>query len=194
MTPETKAEILAAERSACEALFRRDNTERGSIIRMSDVIGPIQALIRNLSVLTGDETLARLADETRISQVVSTNVGLMRGCLGHNRISEGGALLAYPAKELVKATEQREPGNWKTRWKKEGGKLYKGRMIALSWDGIWIRLSDFGFPVAPFAPGSGMITKPVSRREAIELGVMTRETQPMAVPQITYTFTDWTLD
>lgn len=194
MTPEVKAEIAAAELSACEALFRRDNTERGTILRMSDVIRPIQTLIRNLAVLNGDETVSKFADEERINLVIGTNLGLMRACLGHNRISEGGALLAFPANELIKVADRREPCNWKKRWKEEGGKLYKGRMIALAWDVIWLRLSQFGIPIAPFAPGSGMTTKPVSRREAIELGVMTRETEPMPMPQLSYTFIDWTLD
>jgi hypothetical protein len=194
MTPDVKLEIMAAEHDACEALFRRDKTERGTIIRTSDVIGPIQTLIRNLAVLNVDESLNRLADETRISLVIDTNVCLMRACLGHNRASEGGALLAFPAKELLKSTDQHEPCNWKKRWSEEGGNLFKGRMIAPAWDGIWLRLSQFGIPVAPFAPGSGMITKPISRRDSIELGVMTRETQTEPVAQVTYRFTDWTID
>lgn len=191
MTPEIKAEILSAERRACEALMRGDNTERGSIIRMSDVIGPIQELIKNLSVLNGDESLAQLADEERISLVISTNRALLQNLRRSD--SNVGALLAFPALELVKAVEKREPCNWKKRWNEEGGKLYKGRMIALARDGIWCRLSQFGVPLAPLVPGSGMTIKNISRREAIELGVMTRETQPEPLQQVDFQFTDWTL-
>jgi hypothetical protein len=174
--------------------MRGDNTERGTIIRTSDVIGSLKSFLTNLSVVSGDEDVAKLADAERISLVIGTNLGLMRACLGRNRISEGGALLAYPAKELVKGTEHREPCNWQKRWKEEGGKLYKGRMIALAWDAIWSRLSQFGIPVAPLAAGSGMTIKPIARREAIDLGVMTQETQPMPMPQVTFTFTDWTFN
>ncbi|HWM26594.1 MAG TPA: hypothetical protein VNP98_17385 [Chthoniobacterales bacterium] len=80
---------------------------------------------------------------------------------------------AYPAQEFIRVSSRKnERKDWKERWRKAGGKLYGGRMIALKTDPVWKKLSRFGVPWPPFDFGSGMGLRDISRREAISLGVL----------------------
>jgi hypothetical protein len=103
-------------------------------------------------------------------------------------------LLAVPAQELIRVEARNELRDWPAIWAANGGKFYgepgpdypgaPGRMMALITDEIWVKISRFGVPWPPYDWGSGMGLKSVRRREAIELGVMTRETkqQPLSTP------------
>lgn len=62
---------------------------------------------------------------------------------------------------------------WDVRWQGAGGRLYHGRMVAIKDDPIWIKISAFGNPFPPFDFGSGMGVRNISRKEALELGVLT---------------------
>lgn len=82
-------------------------------------------------------------------------------------------LNAYPAQEFIRASPRKHPrSDWLRRWKKAGGKLYRGRMVALKTDPVWKKLSRFGTPWPPFDFGSGMGLRDISRRDAIKLGLM----------------------
>jgi hypothetical protein len=81
-------------------------------------------------------------------------------------------LNAYPAQELIRVSERKAKRDWKTRWLKAGGRLHKGRMVALKTDPVWKKLSRFGKPWPPFDFGSGMGLRDLSRREAVSLGVL----------------------
>jgi len=85
---------------------------------------------------------------------------------------------AFPAQELYRIGDRKEPRNWPLRWAQAGGRTYGGgRMIALKDDPIWERISAFGIPYPPFDFGSGMGLIDVSRRVAMAFGIIDRDTQ-----------------
>jgi hypothetical protein len=93
-------------------------------------------------------------------------------------------LNAYPAQEFIRVSPRKNKrDDWPERWKKAGGKLYKGRMIALKTDPVWRKLSRFGKPWPPFDYGSGMGLRDISRREAIALGVMKKSEEVKPIEQ-----------
>ncbi len=103
-------------------------------------------------------------------------------------------LKTTPAQELIRVENRNERRDWPRIWAENGGEFFgepgpdypdaPGRMIALKTDEIWAKISRFGTPWPPFEWGSGMGLRNVRRREAIELGVMTRETkqEPLSTP------------
>lgn len=98
---------------------------------------------------------------------------------GRWKMGQTPALLAqYPCQELIRREQREHPRDWTSRWMEAGGKLYQGRMIALKDDPIWTAISRFGSPVPPFDFGSGMGVEVVSRDEAIELGIITKDSPP----------------
>jgi hypothetical protein len=83
-----------------------------------------------------------------------------------------GALDAFPAQELFRAEERKDPRNWPTRWMQAGGQIFGGRMIALKSDAVWSAISAFGTPYPSFDYGSGMWVRDVDRAEAESLGLI----------------------
>jgi len=93
-------------------------------------------------------------------------------------------LQASPAMELVQLEKQSEPCDWPTVWEQHGGKFYgiprldypqaPGHMIALNTDEIWLSINRFGVPWKPFVWDSGMGTINVRRKEALELGLLSK--------------------
>lgn len=98
-------------------------------------------------------------------------------------------LRSYPCQELIRVKARNERREWPKIWAEHGGQFYggpgsnsdypeaPGRMIALKTDPIWAKISRFGTPWPPFDWGSGMGLSDIGRREAIELGVIKRETK-----------------
>lgn len=85
-------------------------------------------------------------------------------------------LNAYPAQEFIRvAPRKKKRTDWARRWKKAGGRLYRGRMIALKTDPVWTKLSRFGVPYPPFDFGSGMGLRDISRRVAVEAGLLKKD-------------------
>ncbi len=121
--------------------------------------------------------------DQRINLIVSTQEQLAQG-YGHFIAGHDPDILdVWPCQELVRVVDAEEPRDWEARWKRVGGQLYAGRMIALKNSDIWDRLGDpaifkdgLGNPYPPFAFGSGMRVEDVSRDEAEELGVIARGT------------------
>jgi hypothetical protein len=97
-------------------------------------------------------------------------------------------LLAVPAQELIRVEARHERRDWPAIWAANGGQFYgepgpdypdaPGRMMALITDEIWVKISRFGVPWPPYDWGSGMGTRSVRRRLALELGVMKRGDKP----------------
>ena len=93
-------------------------------------------------------------------------------------------LYAFPAKELIRLEARLEPREWTQIWQDAGGTVYPGdRLIARKDDPIWVAISDFGRPWAPYKFGSGMGDEDVDREEAIALNVISEndEVQPTLV-------------
>ena len=85
----------------------------------------------------------------------------------------------FPAFELVKTHSQNEYypfdseiNDWKVKWRKHGGLLYNGRMIALKDNSIWEKLSKFAKPYPPYDFGSGMSLSNVQYNECETLGLV----------------------
>jgi hypothetical protein len=79
---------------------------------------------------------------------------------------------AFPAQELVREEDRKQPRDWESRWTAAGGELIDGRMVALKTDPIWTKISRFGTPWPPFDFGSGMGLNDISRDEAEQLGLI----------------------
>ena len=123
--------------------------------------------------------LKDFASTARINLQLETNVATAAG-YGRFRQSQDEAVLdEFPAEELYRAIGRGEQRDWATRWQQAGGEFYDERMIALKNDPVWVRLGDpdlfddgLGNPYPPFAFNSGMRVRPVSRDDAVEMGLI----------------------
>jgi len=134
----------------------------------------------------GEEgTIKDLSSDRRIDLVIETNTEIAQG-YGHWRQGQDEEVLdAWPAQELFRAESREQERDWVQRWRLAGGRVTSdGRMIALKNDAVWDLLGDtslfpdgLGAPYPPFAFGSGMDVRDVSREEAVELGLIGAETR-----------------
>lgn len=121
-------------------------------------------------------TIKDLTSKARLDVIIKTNVAQARGFVQYAEGMTPGAFAAFPAQEFTRIEHRNKPRTtWPQRWKDAGGRLYGGRMIALKTDPVWTRLSIFGTPYPPFDWGSGMGVMDVSKREAIELGLIKQD-------------------
>ena len=135
---------------------------------------------QNYQPLPGQEgTIKDLASMRRIQTSLRTNVSLLQGWGQKNRGLLGGAVSAFPGWELVRFLSRKVPrGDWPERFERAGGELSAGgRMIALKDDPVWEELGNgdddsIGCDYPPFAWGSGMAWRQVSRREMLALGLI----------------------
>lgn len=118
-----------------------------------------------------------LSSQRRLNLILDTQLDLMRGLAAKAKGSTPRSMRLYPAWELIRIYDRREKRDWPARWVIAGGAL-GGKMIALKGDPIWGELGssanfddglDVDFP--PFAFGSGMGWRPVTRAEVRALGV-----------------------
>jgi hypothetical protein len=129
--------------------------------------------------LEGFTTDAELSKNGRLDLVINTNVDLARG-FGQWKQGQRPAILdVYPAQELVRIEDRKEPRDWPERWAAAGGTFYpgpsdypEGRMIALKDDPIWREISAFDLPYPPFDYNSGMDVEDIDRDEAESLGLI----------------------
>lgn len=176
------ARALSEERNSVAMLLQRASKD-GKLYRRDTAITELQAMMRERGNDTGaPDALTNPAAESRIKLVLDTNRAQVQGYARFKRSSSGGALLAFPAQELVRIRGSREPRDWAARWKAEGGKFYGSRMIALKTDGIWIAISRFGTPYPPFDFNSGMGVRDISRRTCIDLKLIDGVWQPERDP------------
>ena len=174
------ARALSDERNAVADLLRRSSKD-GKLYRRDTAITELQDMLKRRGLDSGNpDALTNIASESRIKLVLDTNRSQAQGYARFKRSSSGGALLAFPAQELVRVRNSKEQRDWQARWTAAGGTLIAGRMIALKTDAIWVKLNRFGVPYPPFDFNSGMGVRDISRREAIALGVMSADWQPDA--------------
>lgn len=145
----------------------------------------------------GEEgTIKDLASDARINLVVKTNTEMAQGAGQYVQQNlDPDTLDAFPALELFRLEERRDPRDWPQRWRiasqvagdANAARIleFTGRMVALKSSGIWQALGDgsggyedtLGNPFPPFAFNSGMFTEEVSRESAVELGLL-QENEP----------------
>jgi hypothetical protein len=145
-------------------------------------------------------TIKDLSSDGRLDLVVRTNTELAQGA-GHFILqNDPGTLEFYPALELVRYDQAREPRDWAQRWRIAAqvagdAQAYAalelhGRMIALKSSRIWQALGDgaggyqdtLGNPYPPFAFNSGMWTEDVDRATAEDVGVLAAGATVVANP------------
>lgn len=176
------ARALSAERKAVADLLQ-GASKNGKLYRRDTAITELRAMMKARGLDTGaPDALTNPAAAKRIALVIDTNRAQAQGYARFKRSSSGGALLAFPAQELVRIRNSKEQRDWQARWIAAGGKLTNGRMIALKTDPIWVALNRFGVPYPPFDFNSGMGVKDISRREAIALGIMAADWKPESDP------------
>lgn len=126
-------------------------------------------------------SLQDLSSDSRLNLVLKQNV---ESAQGYGQFLQGqaeGALDAFPAQELFRGEDRKEPRDWLQRWIQAGGATYPGgsdaelnnqRLIGLKTDPIWTQISAFGVPYPPFDFNSGMWVRDIARAEAEELGLL----------------------
>lgn len=137
-------------------------------------------------------SLEDLASERRLNVIIKTNTEMAQGYGQHVEANDPLVLDAFPCQELYRAQTVEEPRQtnggdqfspregygglfWPRKWQEHGGKFYGGgRMIARKDDPVWTGISRFGNPYPPFDFNSGMWVMPVSRAEAVKLGVLAK--------------------
>lgn len=134
--------------------------------RLSELLGEM-----GYQAEPGEEnTIKDLRSDARLNLIITMQVQMMHG-YGQWRIGQSESQLwSFPCQELYRAYERKVRRNWLQRWSDAGGELYNGRMIAPVNSAIWTQISAFGLPYPPFDFNSGMDVKPVSRKEAIDIG------------------------
>jgi len=126
-------------------------------------------------------TLRDLSSDARLEVQVMTPVQMAQG-YGYWKQGQDPAVLdAFPAQEFLRVEAREVPrSDWKERFTAAGGTVTEdGRMVALKNSPVWTKLSRFGQPYEPFDFGSGMGTEDRSRRVAMDLGLIDRDTELM---------------
>ncbi len=130
-------------------------------------------------------TIKDLSFWRRMRVSLRTNVELLQGWGQQQRGLQRGAMMAFPAWELVRIMARHHPRHnpdWHTRWSLAGGKLHAGRMIALKDSPVWLELGSFsdgmGVDYPPFAWGSGMGWRAIGLSDAEKLGVIPADWSP----------------
>lgn len=130
-------------------------------------------------------TIEDLSSDARINLVITHNVTEARAYGQHVRQQQEPELQDWPAYELVRLEGRKVPRLWVVRWQAAGGKVFPGgrektllnyRLAARKDDPIWTAISRFGRPWAPYDFNSGLGRRPLSRAEAIALGLVTAST------------------
>lgn len=141
---------------------------------------------RGYRPLPGQEgTVKDLRSLQRFNVMLRTNVALTHEWARKENALRPGPLRAQPAWELVRIQPAKVPRDWPDRWAASGGpdpSRFGGRMLAPKLSLVWPALGDtarfpdaLGVDYPPFAWGSGMGRKLVGAREAMDIGLMTRE-------------------
>lgn len=138
--------------------------------------------LRELAESLGEKALAA---DGRLNLILDTQTRMAEGYGGWIEGQHPSVLDMWPAQELYRAEDRKEPRDWPARWAAAGGEFYpgpadyiEGRMIALKDDDIWTEISAFGVPYAPFDYNSGMDLKDVDHDEAVELGIIDDDYEP----------------
>lgn len=153
--------------------------EDGVLMDRTRFVEELQSLGRRLGLEPDDPaergSITDPTSERRLRLIVNTQIEM---ALGYGEFLSGQdpeILDEWPAYELVRLRQAREPRDWPARWmSSEWGAqdLVAGRMIALKADPVWIRISRFGQPWPPFDYNSGMGFAEIDRDEAEELGLI----------------------
>lgn len=194
--------VFSSEVSNAEALKLLDAISRriadptatgrapGSYMDVERGVEILQAYLREIGYAPAPGTEGSLLDFSsgaRLRVAIGTPVEMMRGMGQFLQSNDADVLDAFPAAELVRisnfsAEARGTARDWPGRWQAAGGSFYGGgRMAALKGDPVWFEISRFGNPYPPFDYNSGMGLRDVSRKEAVEMGLMEAGAPPPEV-------------
>jgi hypothetical protein len=140
-------------------------------------------------------SLQDLRSTRRLGLIWDMNVAQAQGYARHKLEMTEDGLENEPCYELIRLEDREAEREWPAKWEREGGQFYDGpgsnddypaapgRMIARKTDGIWVRISRFGVPWAPFDWGSGMGLRGIGREEADAFGI-TRGDERLVPPVV----------
>lgn len=120
-------------------------------------------------------TLQDLSSLGRIMVVLRTNQRMARGHANWVRMQTG--IRAFPCRRFIRISPRDEPRDWETRWNEAKAAtadtpgVHPTEKVALVNHPIWSALSRFDQPYSPYDWGSGMGDEPVSRTDALALGM-----------------------
>jgi len=129
-------------------------------------------------------TIKDLRTKSRIDVMMKTNADQAKGYASHLRATTSGAILAFPAYELVRVQRRKAQRDWDKLWddaaRKVGweGVARNGEKIALKTSPVWVALSRFGNPYPPFDFNSGMGVRDVKKSKCREIGLLGEDEQP----------------
>ena len=180
-----QAKIVYAMRQNVAALV-------GSGKSPSEVRRDLRAYLDSIGYDAGDSrgTIKDLTTKARLDVMMKTNADQAKGYVSHIRATTTGAILAFPAYELVRVQQRKLPRNWDARWMNaakavgfEGVSRDLSKKIALKTSPIWSQLSRFGNPFPPFDFNSGMGVRDVPKSVCREIGLLGKDEQPK-VPDV----------
>ena len=180
----TEAKILHAMRQNVAELVSGGKSP-------SEVRRDLRAYLASIGYDAGEYrgTIKDLTTKARLDVMMKTNADQAKGYASHLRATTAGAILAFPAYELVRVERRKLPRDWGARWaaaaQKVGweGVARNGGMIALKTSPIWAALSRFGNPFPPFDFNSGMGVKDVKKSVCREIGLLGPNEQPK-IPEV----------
>jgi hypothetical protein len=94
-------------------------------------------------------TLVRMRDGEWLQMHTRMSTAMENGRRNWQQGLEPGVLENWPASQLISVTG-RMPAGVKERWTAAGGRIVRGKMMALKTDPVWARFSKFGRPHPPF--------------------------------------------
>ena len=175
----TEAKILYAMRQNVAELVRDGKSE-------SEVRRDLREYLGSIGYNSGDNrgTMKDLMTKARLDVMMKTNADQAKGYASHLRATSAGAILAFPAYELVRVERRKVERDWNTRWNAAAQKVgwegvaRNGAMIALKTSPIWTELSRFKNPFPPFDFNSGMGVRDVKKSKCREIGLLGETEQP----------------
>ena len=176
----TQAKIAYTMRQNVADLVRGDKSP-------SEVRRDLRAYLDSIGYDAGENrgTIKDLMTKARLDVMMKTNADQAKGYASHLRATTAGAILAFPAYELIRVQQRKMPRDWHARWIKaansvgwEGVSRDTDRMIALKTSPVWAALSRFGNPFPPFDFNSGMGVRDVKKSVCREIGLLGPDEQP----------------
>lgn len=158
--------------------LQREKVKRGeAFVDRSSFIGDMRKVAFAQGLGDGTGGLTDPTSRVRLGLIFDMQLRQMQGFAQRKIDLDPDVLDAFPAQELYRAEERRQQRDWFARWQEAGNKVgWKGalqdRMIALKTSPIWVEVSVFRRPWAPFDWGSGMDLRDVDRAEAEQIGLL----------------------
>ena len=157
----------------------------------SEVRRDLRAYLDSIGYDAGENrgTIKDLMMKSRLDVMMKTNADQAKGYASHLRATTAGAILAFPAYELVRVERRKMQRDWDTRWANaakavgfEGVCQDVSKKVALKTSPIWAKLSRFGNPFPPFDFNSGMGVRDVKKSVCREIGLLGPNEQPTVPP------------